>query len=260
MTSSSNTGSKPFPNVPAPPGSRAGVSYARIIPREELGDFASWQPGAFGGQALATKALGAAKESRVEKPAEPTADEWRAQVADARKAGYQDGYRDGLVGLENFKQAHATQVTAQIGQLLQAMDGQWTELEPRLAEAVARTAIRLARRVMRQELQVRPEAVVPMALDAMQALLASARRIELHVHPEDLPLVQQGAEEQLQARGARLVADATVRRGGCRIRSDLGTVDADIEQRWDQAVADLGGDLPWSDAEPSETASALDAP
>ena len=34
----------------------------------------------------------------------------------------------------------------------------------------------------------------------------------------------------------------------------------DIEQRWDQAVADLGGDLPWSEAEPSETASALDAP
>ena len=33
-------------NVPSPNPERA--SYARFIPREELGDFASWKPGSFG--------------------------------------------------------------------------------------------------------------------------------------------------------------------------------------------------------------------
>ena len=33
-------------NVPSPNPDRA--SYARFIPREELGDFASWKPGSFG--------------------------------------------------------------------------------------------------------------------------------------------------------------------------------------------------------------------
>jgi len=35
-------------NIPPPPNSKAGNAYTRFIPREELGDFASWTPGAFG--------------------------------------------------------------------------------------------------------------------------------------------------------------------------------------------------------------------
>ena len=241
-------------NVPAPPGSRAGVSYARIIPAEELGDFASWQPGAFGTPLTAGAKPPAHPAADPGTPAEPTAEEWRAQVAEARKAGYQDGYRDGLVGLENFKQAHATQLAAQIGQLLQSIDHQWHALEPRMAESVAQTAVRLARRVLRQELQVRPEAVVPLAQEAVQALVASARRVELRVHPEDLPLVQQGAGELLEARGARLVGDKRLTRGGCRVLADLGSVEATLEHRWAEAAAELGSALPWSDpaATPSD--------
>ena len=40
--------SKPtgFRNVPPPVGSKAGTASNRFIPREELGSYASWQPGA----------------------------------------------------------------------------------------------------------------------------------------------------------------------------------------------------------------------
>lgn len=164
-----------------------------------------------------------------------------------RKAGYQDGYRDGLVGLENFKQAHATELAAQIGQLLQSIDHQWHALEPRMAESVAQTAVRLARRVLRQELQVRPEAVVPLAQEAVQALVASARRVELRVHPEDLPLVQQGAGELLEGPRAPLVGDKRLTRGGCRVLADLGSVEATLEHHRPEAAAELGSALPWSD-------------
>ncbi|MDP3610550.1 MAG: flagellar biosynthesis protein, partial [Rubrivivax sp.] len=93
MSNSSKPGG--FKNVPSPPGSKAGNAYTRFIPREELGDFASWQPDAFAGKegndgrgTFAARAAAAAAE-----PAEPNAAEWQARVAAARQAGYQEGYR-----------------------------------------------------------------------------------------------------------------------------------------------------------------------
>jgi flagellar assembly protein FliH len=68
----------------------------------------------------------------------------------------------------------------------------------------------------------------------------SARQLTVHVHPLDLPLVQQGAEEVLDARGAKLRADSAVQRGGVLISSDVGTVDARLGTRWAEAVAALG--------------------
>ena len=99
-----------FKNIPPPPGSKAGNAYTRFIPREELGDFANWQPGSFGG----APAQSGATTTATAAAAEPSAADWQARVMAARQAGYQDGYRDGLVALDNFKQSFAQQATAQI--------------------------------------------------------------------------------------------------------------------------------------------------
>ena len=52
----------------------------------------------------------------------------------------------------------------------------------------------------------------------------------------------QGAGEELARRGARLVTSTQVARGGCRVDSDVGSVDAGIEQRWHRAASALGDD------------------
>jgi len=212
--------------------------YARFIPREELGSFAAWKPGSFAGEPAAPAPAA---------PPEPTAEQWQAQVAAARQAGYQDGYRDGLVALEGFKQSFAAQATSQIGALLSGFDDQFAALEERIANAVAQTAARLARQVLRAELAQRPELVAQVASEAVNAVLLSARHITVQVHPQDLPLVAEGADEALQARGARLVADPALARGGVVVESDLGEIDARIEARWTQAAAALGSDIAWAD-------------
>ena len=239
--------SKPsFKNVPSPPGSKASTAYTRFIPREELGDFASWQPGTFGGADVGRAAARTADAAPA--AAEPTATDWQARVAAARQAGYQDGYRDGLVALENFKQSFAQQATSQIGALLDAFDSQFAELDALVAKAVANTAVQLAQQVLRCELAQRPELVATVAAEAVNAVMLSARQIAVHVHPQDLPLVAEGAEEAINARGARLHADASVARGGVRVHSDVGDIDARIAVRWAQAAAALGSSTPLIDA------------
>jgi flagellar assembly protein FliH len=78
----------------------------------------------------------------------------------------------------------------------------------------------------------------------------------VHVHPLDLPLVAEGAEEALTARGARLQSDTSLARGGVLVQSDVGAVDARIASRWAQAAAALGSALPWVDEAGVDTPSA----
>lgn len=213
---------------------RSGSStYSRFIPREEVEAFSAWCPDAFGD----SNAAGA--------PA--TEGQRSADQQAAHQAGYQAGYRDGLVALESFKQTFAQQMAAQLGQLAVAFDEAFIALEGELAQSVARVATGLARQVVRSELAVRPDLVAQVATDAVNAVLLSARHIRVFVHPDDLALVRDGAGEALTARSAQLLADATLARGGCRIESDLGQIDARVEVRWEQAASALGQNLPLVD-------------
>jgi flagellar assembly protein FliH len=233
-----SSSSKPsiFKNVPPPGGAKAATPYTRFIPREELGDFAAWKPGSLAGQPA---------DPAPAPPAEPSADDWRARVAAARQAGYQDGYRDGLIALEGFKQSFASQATSQIGALLASFDTQLERLDGELAEAVARTAVQLARQVLRSELQGNSALVARVAAEAVNNVLLSARHITVQVHPLDLALVAEGADEALKARGARLLAHPGIERGGVLVESDVGSIDARVATRWAQAAASLGSAEPW---------------
>lgn len=237
-----------FPNVPAPQGSKAGTAYQRFIPREELGDFSSWRPGTFGQTAEAVHASAQAAANTTPPP-EPTAADWEAMVAQARQAGYQDGYRDGLVALDSFKQSFAQQATSQVGALLDSFDQQLTALDSEMSHTLARTAVQLARQVLRTELRQHPDVVAKVAAEAVGAVMLSARHIAVQVHPLDLPLVAEGAADALQARGARLTANTDIQRGGVLVESDVGAVDARIAVRWAQAAAALGSRLALDDSD-----------
>jgi len=237
--------------VPPPPNSRAGNPYTRFIPREELQGFSSWTPDAFGGvERRAGDRRAAAPAAAPAEPAvaaEPTSAQWQAQISAARQSGYQDGYRDGLVALESFKQSFASQTSGQMALVLKSLDDELGQLEQQVAASVARIATQLARQVLRSELSCRPEQVLQVAHDAVNAVLMSARHITVLVNPDDHALIAQGAAETLAARGARLISQPAIRRGGCLVESDVGTIDARIEARWTQATEVLATEVSWID-------------
>jgi flagellar assembly protein FliH len=242
MTSSKNG----FKNVPPPPG-KASV-YARFIPREELGGFASWTPGALteNGEPIPDRRKTVRPATTAAPaPASAAAPDPAALQRAARQQGYQDGYRDGLVALEGFKQSFAMQTATQVAALVRSTGEQLDVLQQEMAQALAGAAIELARQIVRSELEGRPELVATVATEALDTLLLSARHITLRVHPDDHALVAAGAADDLAARGARLISDVNVTRGGCIVESDLGVIDASIEARWHRAAAALGQNVAW---------------
>ena len=232
-------------NVPSPNDPARTATYARFIPREELSSFAAWQPGDLAG--------GPAPQANVQRAADeaPRADaaaQLAAQLHAARQAGYQDGYRDGLVALDGFKQSYALQTTAQIGALLASIGAELAGLQQDMARTLAISATHLARRIVRAELVTQPALIAAVAQEALDTLLLSAQHITLRVHPDDHALVAQGAADVLAARGARLLADTSMTRGGCLVESNIGVIDASLETRWRRAAAALGCDETWGGA------------
>jgi flagellar assembly protein FliH len=230
---------------------RRSASYARFIPREELGGVKAWNPGDLtGGPPRQTHVHRASDEPA----AADVASQIAAQMRATRQAGYQDGYRDGLVALEAFKQSFASQTTAQVGTLMTSLDAELNALQQDMARSLAVAATHLARQIVRSELSSRPELVTQVAQEAVDTLLLSARHITLRVHPDDHGYIARGADEVIKARGARLLADATISRGGCIVESDIGVIDAAIETRWRRAAASLGCDEAWNaDLPPPQT-------
>ncbi|WP_077035944.1 FliH/SctL family protein [Pelomonas sp. KK5] len=246
---------KPPPRQVPPPERRQGddrrSSYARFIPGEELGGFSAWRPDAFGGVPASRPPVSApqppaAPPAPVQPPAPPPPDPVQLQ-REARQSGYQDGYRDGMAALDAFKHSFAQQMSAQIGGLVKSFDGEFLALESQMSETLARIAVELARQVVRSEITARPEHIAKVAHDAVEALLLSARHVRVRVNPEDYPLVIEGAGEEMKAREAQVIPDPDVARGGCAVESDIGSVDASLAARWQQAAAAMGQASLWED-------------
>lgn len=235
--------------VPPPQGGGAAAkpSYGRIIPKEEIGDdVQAWRPELFGGVKASKPPISAPPPPEPKAPPPPPPPDPREILAAVRQQGYQDGLRDGMASAEAFKQSHARQVAAQVGALVQGFDAAFAELEARLADALTQASVALARQVVREELRQHPEHIARIAHEAIEALMLSARHVRLRVNPEDLPLIEAGAGDTLRQRGASLVADPAISRGGCVVESDIAGVDAQIERRWALAAAQLGQRSDWN--------------
>lgn len=234
-----------FGDLVRPPRQVAGDApapspYTRFIPREEIGAFAAWTPEQFGAPTETPPAPAAPPAA----PPAPSATDWQARVDAARQAGWSDGYRDGLQALDAAKRQHAQQTTAQVASVVMALQDQLATQQAQFAQALVDTALLLARQVVRSELAQRPELVAGVAADAVAAMVRSAQGMQLRLNPDDLALVQDGVGEVLAERQVLLRGDVAIARGGCVLDADLGHVDARIEQRWAQACATFGRELP----------------
>ena len=250
--------SKPPPRQVPPPERREGEerrasSYSRFIPREELSGFAAWNPDALSGAPAAARApISAPAPPPVAAPPPAPEPDLQELLHAARQSGYQDGYRDGMAALDAFKKSFAQQMSAQLGTLVKSFDAEFRALEDQMADALAAMAVELARQVLRSEIQQRPEHIAQVAHDAVEALQMSARHVRVRVNPDDLPLVLEGAGEEMKAREAQVLPDPEVPRGGCKVESDIGSVDATLAARWLQVTGAMGQSTLWEDRRQTE--------
>jgi flagellar biosynthesis/type III secretory pathway protein FliH len=170
----------------------------------------------------------------------------------------------GLRARELLKEAHdeAAQIVAQahrerdhvlqqarrdgLDQAAAELAAGWVALrdrEVRADEATLQRSIELARllaeRMLRETLQLHPEAVVVLAREAT-AQFWQARAITIHAHPQDAEVLRAHLSElSVKPQALDVREDGSRSRGSLRFTSDLGALDADLAPQLQRLVESL---------------------
>lgn len=149
------------------------------------------------------------------------------QIERIQKQAYEEGFArgrsDGLAAVQDDIQ--------KFRQILQAMSDPLRDLDQELEQELVLLAKAIARQLLRRELKEEPAHVVGVVREAIAALPAAARNVEVHLNPEDGKLVRDvlGAEEG--ERPWRIVDDPVINRGDCKVITDKSRIDATLERR-----------------------------
>jgi flagellar assembly protein FliH len=166
----------------------------------------------------------------------PSAERVQAIEREAFAKGFEAGEREG-------ESAAAVRTDATIQRLMTTIDeiaSLRTGLMRRAERELVRLALSMAERVIRREIAIDRELLVVMARVAIDRLGEHAVAT-IHLHPADCEAAL-GQRESDQPMGVELVADATLPRGGCVVRSAFGTIDASIDSQMRELSRALLGD------------------
>ncbi len=170
----------------------------------------------------------------------------REGYAAGEKKGLEDGHAAGLI--EGKKQAYEEK-SSDVETLMQSLDAALRsfnadreDLAARAGREVPILAVAIADRVVRRAGAFDPNVCIANATAALR-LVMRAHDVKLNVNPADFTLIKRTLPELQQRWPAlthvELVEDANISRGGCRVLTEGGLVDADLKEQLDRIAADL---------------------
>lgn len=142
--------------------------------------------------------------------------------------------------LAQYQQQTAQEAAQAIANIVQGISSQHAAVEKMLADQVLQLVCAVAKQVVRQELTLTPDAVLPVVKEALDMLTADTKLAQVKLHPEDLALVADDLRADYPSLDMRFVADSTLDRGGCVVQAAGMVIDASVARRWQKAVAAWG--------------------
>jgi flagellar assembly protein FliH len=218
-------------------------------------------------------------ESAQTEPAEPEVEvaepqvDLEAELAAARQAGHQEGYRTGHdagwregygageqagkeAGLQSGQaqglqqgRAEAADEVSRFRDLLGVLESTVAAYENRLAVPIQDLAIAIARQMLRTTLAVEPERIQAVIREALASLPELQPPLRLELHPDDVALVHALFAQDAEIGQWRFEADPQIERGGCRISNAVAEVDLTLPARWRRIVGALGRQDAWTEAD-----------
>lgn len=145
----------------------------------------------------------------------------------AREEGYEVGYSEGLKAGEREIAERVNRLDSLAHTLARPLDG----VDEAVERELLAIATALARQLVRRELQLQPDEIIPVIREAVAMLPHTAHKIEICLHPEDSELARSVLNVDPDGADWVLRPDPELIRGDCRVVSDLSEVDARLETR-----------------------------
>jgi flagellar assembly protein FliH len=157
----------------------------------------------------------------------------------ARQEGHQAGYAAG----QALAEAAGREQALLLAQTLQNLERCIAELNQAVADDLLALSIEVARQVVRQTVDVKPEVLLGVIREALEQL--PLLHAAIHLHPEDASLARLRAGDQLTHAGHRIHEDPKLKRGDVIIEAGGSHLDASLATRWRRVVEALGQHAPW---------------
>ncbi|RJG15622.1 flagellar assembly protein FliH [Massilia cavernae] len=177
----------------------------------------------------------------------PTVDELNAIREQARTEGYDEGHAAGYADALAVGRAEAAAQLEHLQSIAVTFGNALSQADENIAGDVLELALHLARNMMRTALQVKPELVIPVVREAIEYLPVLQQPAILMLNPEDASIVRDAIGEELDKGGWRVIEDARIARGGCKIDTASNQIDAQVASRWNRLSHSLGKNVEWLD-------------
>lgn len=160
---------------------------------------------------------------------------------DIEKAAYEEGFARGRADGYQAGLQDARAAAAQMNLLLDHLGRPLKDLSVEVEHALVKLAVNTARKLVNEDIQIHPEHVAGAIHQAVAALAATPRELNIHVHPDDAVLLK----DLLSLPGDthwKLIPDAGLARGDCRIITESGQIDARLDTRESNIASALLGE------------------
>jgi flagellar assembly protein FliH len=169
-------------------------------------------------------------------------EELEARHSAELEAARQEAFRKGL---EEGRRQPAAQLDASLARLARSIE-EIAGLKPRLrAEAereLVHIALAIARRILRRELHVDPDAILGLAKAALEK--ASLREVaDIRLHPSHAPAIRAHLARIGAPEAIRIHEDASLEPGAVIVETARGAIDASLETQLDEISRGLADAL-----------------
>ena len=222
-------------------------NYARFIPGEEIDVVQQWQ---FRAMDTAAQLLAAQAKAREEQ-------EVASQTESQMQQVYQDGYAAGLEQgklqaqadlqqqMQAFLSNQAQEAADKLTALFESAQSELQAAEQAMAQEVLSLSCELARQVLRRELVVNQDVVMPVLRESIGLLGTEFKTAVVKLNPQDIARLGERIQADFVGVGLSLRADPDVLPGGCLVESAGTVIDGTLQKRWQRAVATLGLGSNW---------------
>lgn len=174
----------------------------------------------------------------------PTAEELERIHQDAHREGYEAGSREGMTAGYEEGLAKAAEDAERFRGLVDTLAEALQGIEQSLAHELLSLSLDISKQMLTRALEVKPELLLPVIRAGLESLPQNAQHPHIHLHPKDAAMVREMLSAESHA-GWRVIEDARIAPGGCRIETSTAEVDATLASRWQRIASALGQDNAW---------------
>jgi flagellar assembly protein FliH len=164
-----------------------------------------------------------------------------AHLAALEREAFAKGFSQGeLAGAEAAGQ-RGEMMLHRLTQTLEELTQVRAQMIHQTERQMVQLAIAIARRVIHREVTIDADLLIAMARVAMERLGETAQ-VKVRLHPDDYEAAGAARVAQLAGSNVMILADAHLSRGGCRIESDMGILDAGVNAQLQEIARALLGE------------------